>query len=219
MRNAKQRNHLNLAIATSQYYYCYCSERASSDWARTCMQPKVTNSDEPLDTHSWHTECKTATGQSLVVWDKKPSFRCANRLYAKLDCPVARQKFSLLATAHDCETGLLAISELPLPSVSKRVLMHFLWTCKWTKIYLLYWNWIGSIIIDQVLVHMFIYFCPICSKLCGITCWITTRKTRLWLKVSVLSFVSFWKAWVQFTHMTSVFLRVCCLQPRQNLLR
>ena len=115
---------------------------------------------------------------------QKPSFRCANRLYAKLDCPVARQKFSLLATAHDCETGLLAISALPLPSVSKRVLMHFLWTCKWTKIYLLYWNWIGSIIIDQVLVHKFIYFCPICSKLCGITCWITTRKTRLWLKVS-----------------------------------
>ena len=26
-------------------------------------------------------------------------------LFAKFDCPVARQKFSLLATAHDCETG------------------------------------------------------------------------------------------------------------------
>ena len=27
-------------------------------------------------------------------------------LSAKFDCPVAHQKFSLLATAHDCETGL-----------------------------------------------------------------------------------------------------------------
>ena len=26
------------------------------------------------------------------------------RLYAKFDCPVVRQNFSLLATAHDCET-------------------------------------------------------------------------------------------------------------------
>ena len=28
-------------------------------------------------------------------------------LSAKFDCPVARQDFSLFATAHDCETGLL----------------------------------------------------------------------------------------------------------------
>ena len=27
-------------------------------------------------------------------------------LYTKFDCPVARQNLSLLATAHDCETGL-----------------------------------------------------------------------------------------------------------------
>ena len=27
-------------------------------------------------------------------------------VYAKIDCPVACQNFSLLATAHDCETGL-----------------------------------------------------------------------------------------------------------------
>ena len=26
-------------------------------------------------------------------------------LFAKFYCPVTRQKFSLLATAHDCETG------------------------------------------------------------------------------------------------------------------
>ena len=28
-------------------------------------------------------------------------------LSAKFDCPVARQTFSLLATVHDCETGIL----------------------------------------------------------------------------------------------------------------
>ena len=27
-------------------------------------------------------------------------------LFAKIDCPVARQNVSLVATAHDCETGL-----------------------------------------------------------------------------------------------------------------
>ena len=31
-------------------------------------------------------------------------------LSAKFDCPVARQIFSLLSPAHDCETGLFQIS-------------------------------------------------------------------------------------------------------------
>ena len=31
-------------------------------------------------------------------------------LSAKFDCPVARYNISLLATAHDCETGLLTQS-------------------------------------------------------------------------------------------------------------
>ena len=30
----------------------------------------------------------------------------ASRLSAKCDCPVTHQNFKLLATAHDCETGL-----------------------------------------------------------------------------------------------------------------
>ena len=59
-------------------------------------------------------------------------------LSAKFNCPVARQNCSLLATAHDCETGLYAISELPFASVSKRGLSSakpFTWklvlfTCK-----------------------------------------------------------------------------------------
>ena len=33
------------------------------------------------------------------------AFVAASRLYAKFDCPVACRNFSLLATAHDCETG------------------------------------------------------------------------------------------------------------------
>ena len=36
------------------------------------------------------------------------AFVAVRRSYAKFDCPVARQNFSLLGTAHDCETGLLA---------------------------------------------------------------------------------------------------------------
>ena len=35
------------------------------------------------------------------------AFVAASCLYAKFDYPVARQNFSLLATAHDCKTGLL----------------------------------------------------------------------------------------------------------------
>ena len=37
------------------------------------------------------------------------AFVAASRSYAKFDCPVARQNFSLLPTAHDCETGLFII--------------------------------------------------------------------------------------------------------------
>ena len=36
------------------------------------------------------------------------AFVAASRLYAKFDCPMARQNCSLLATAHDCETGLFS---------------------------------------------------------------------------------------------------------------
>ena len=34
------------------------------------------------------------------------AFVAASRLSAKFDCPVDRQNISLLATAHDCDTGL-----------------------------------------------------------------------------------------------------------------
>ena len=53
-----------------------------------------------------------STGQIAVVCVRKQTledFVVACRLYAKFDCPVARQNFSLLATVqlHDCEIGLL----------------------------------------------------------------------------------------------------------------
>ena len=40
------------------------------------------------------------------------AFAAASCLYAKLDCPVAHQKLPLLATAHDCENGLLTLSDV-----------------------------------------------------------------------------------------------------------
>ena len=44
----------------------------------------------------------------LCEYEKQTSeaFVAVSCLYTKFNCPVARQKFSLLATAHDCETGL-----------------------------------------------------------------------------------------------------------------
>ena len=36
------------------------------------------------------------------------SFVATSQLYAKFDCPVAYQNFSLLATVHDCEIGLFS---------------------------------------------------------------------------------------------------------------
>ena len=38
-------------------------------------------------------------------------FVATSRLHAKFDCAVACQKFSLLATARDCETGILHVTE------------------------------------------------------------------------------------------------------------
>ena len=57
------------------------------------------------------------TGQNAVVGLQIPNFGtsvAARRLHIKFDCPVAHQNFSLLATAHDCETGVLEISFLGL---------------------------------------------------------------------------------------------------------
>ena len=68
----------------------------------------------PLDNQTWQTEWKTAPLAKVQLCEYEnqtlEAFVAASRLYTKFDCPVARQSVSLLATAHDYETGLLAIS-------------------------------------------------------------------------------------------------------------
>ena len=68
-------------------------------------------SDGPLDNQ---TKLGRQNGR-LLHWPKcsyvstkkqtLEDFVAVSRSYAKFDCPVARQNFPLLATAHDCETG------------------------------------------------------------------------------------------------------------------
>ena len=55
---------------------------------------------------TWQTEWKTAPLVIVQLYQTLEAFVAARSLYAKFDCPVARQKFSLLATAHDCENDL-----------------------------------------------------------------------------------------------------------------
>ena len=71
---------------------------------------KVNNSGGPLDNQTWQTEWKTVPLAKVQLCEYEnqtlEAFVAASCLYAKFDCPVARQNLSLLATAHDCETGL-----------------------------------------------------------------------------------------------------------------
>ena len=46
-------------------------------------------------------------------------FVVASRLYAKFGCPVACQKFSLLATAHDCDFNWFGVTERELQTSSQ----------------------------------------------------------------------------------------------------
>ena len=68
----------------------------------------------PLDNHTWQTEWKTAPLAKVQLCEfvnqTLEAFVAASRLSAKFDCPVAHQNFSLLATAHDHETGLEMIT-------------------------------------------------------------------------------------------------------------
>ena len=77
--------------------------------SRSCAVAKSEISDWLLDNQTWQTEWKTAplSTAQLCEYENQTleAFVAASRLSAKFDCPVARQKFSLLATAHDCETG------------------------------------------------------------------------------------------------------------------
>ena len=75
------------------------------------QQIKVKNSGGPLDNQTWQTEGKTAPLAKVQLCEYKNQnlgiFVVVSHLNTKFDCSVARQNFSLLATAHDYETGLL----------------------------------------------------------------------------------------------------------------
>ena len=68
------------------------------------------NSVGPQDNQTWHIEWKTVLLDRLQLCEYEnqtlEAFVAASRLYAKFDCPVARQNFSFLASAHDRETFL-----------------------------------------------------------------------------------------------------------------
>ena len=68
------------------------------------------SSGGPLGNQTWQTEWKTVPLAAVQLCEYEnqtlEAFLAASRLYSKFDCPVARQNLLLLATAHDCETGL-----------------------------------------------------------------------------------------------------------------
>ena len=93
----------------------FASPYASSGFAKGFGQGlsqshKLTNSSRPLDNQTWQSNgwpqhklpkfgFRTHT---TALWQMEQS----SILSAKFDCVLARQKFLLLATAHDCQTGL-----------------------------------------------------------------------------------------------------------------
>ena len=64
----------------------------------------VKTSDRPLDSETWQTECQTAP-LAKVQWCEYKNQTLEVFLWPTFDCPVAHQKFSLLATAHYCKIG------------------------------------------------------------------------------------------------------------------
>ena len=71
---------------------------------------KSENSGGPLENQTWQTEWKTAPLAKVQLCEYEnqtlEAFVAASRLSATFHCAVARQNCSLLATAHDCESGL-----------------------------------------------------------------------------------------------------------------
>ena len=64
-----------------------------------------------MDNQTWQTEWKTAPLATVQLCENEnqtlEAFVVSSRLYAKFNCPVAHHRFFILATAHDCEGGLL----------------------------------------------------------------------------------------------------------------
>ena len=84
----------------------------------------MNNSGGPLDNQTRQTEWKAAPLAKVQLCEYEnqtlEAFVSASRFcflififYAKFDCPVAYQKFLLLVTAHDYETGLLLQLRVP----------------------------------------------------------------------------------------------------------
>ena len=71
------------------------------------------HSGGPLDNQTWQTEWKTAQLATVQLCEYKnhtlEASVVGSHLSAKFDCPVAHQNVSLLATVHDCETGLYKV--------------------------------------------------------------------------------------------------------------
>ena len=78
-----------------------------------------------------------STSQKAATWEQNQTleaFTTARRSCVKFDCPVARQNFSLLGTAHDPETGAHSESSAAISNHTKmadsdylRVLSVFSW--------------------------------------------------------------------------------------------
>ena len=70
----------------------------------------MNNSGGFLDNQTWQIAWKTAPLAKVQLCEYEnqtlEAFVADRRSYVKYDCAVARQNLSLLATAHDCETGL-----------------------------------------------------------------------------------------------------------------
>ena len=86
------------------------SESGNKPVLQSCAVAKSENSGGPLDNQTWQTAWKTAPLAKVQLCEYEnqtlEAFVAASYSYVKYDCPVAQQNSSLLATAHDCETGL-----------------------------------------------------------------------------------------------------------------
>ena len=74
------------------------------------------HSGGPLDSQTWHTNGWSQQKLPKFGFHTHTTALCpmeqSSILSAKFDCPVARKNFSLLATAHDCETDSNMTSQI-----------------------------------------------------------------------------------------------------------
>ena len=68
-----------------------------------------------------------SNGEQLCEYENQTleDFVAASRSYLKYDCAVAHQNFSLLVTAHDCETGLTLSCYCPFNKIANTFSQKF----------------------------------------------------------------------------------------------